>query len=863
MKYLSYFNIFQKLSFFLSVTLIITPLFFIQAKPTQAQTPIKPEDDTNTNATPHRTSFLSRLSNKIYCTLTGLFINTCELQGSTVVTTILSPTSSQSPAQNTTNITSAPIIEYITQPVQNFTTITGITNEYLEQRLLQLKQELALTTVPIQHITKTSSSGISSKQIDSIYDSMRENNNELEDQIEALTIPDLANGPAGYVLQSNGATFNWVATSTLGISGGGGAIDLNALTEIEVGDNNTTFGEFSLALGQNNIASSSTYGAYGTNHGAVALGFGNTSSASGYYGAASSAMGINNTASGYYSSVFGLNKIASAEKSSASGYNNTASGLGASAFGFFNTASRHSSSAFGYFNTASATSSSALGRSNIASGARSSASGYGNNASGDHSSALGSINTATGNFSVAVGGNNSAISTLSGYYGALYGAVALGFDNNSTASGYYGAGSSAMGISNTASGEHSSAFGSQNTASENYSSASGNKNTASGIKSSASGYYNFASGVHSSAFGNSNNSSALGATTFGQGNIASGIKSSASGYNNSSLGQKSTASGAYNTASGINSSAFGLQNTASGYSSSVFGSAITNNIDSSLMIGPSDTAKITITLIGAIGIRGTTTPAAAGAAILDSSGAKLTTGGTWTNASSRDLKENFSDIDKEELLNKISELDLQSWNYKAEDASIKHIGPMAQQFYELFGLGGSSTSISTIDPAGLALVGIQALQEKFDWIGKYVTKTTDGIIGRFKELTTDKFNLNGDFCVDDICLTKDEFKAMIKKNGAEQVTSSTQDESDDNDDTDNTDKTATSTDPSGEAIDDEDIESENSIPDPVVEEETIEPMIGPTPEVVELDSEPEPVEIEATPAPESISESQTETVSTE
>ena len=37
---------------------------------------------------------------------------------------------------------------------------------------------------------------------------------------------------------------------------------------------------------------------------------------------------------------------------------------------------------------------------------------------------------------------------------------------------------------------------------------------------------------------------------------------------------------------------------------------------------------------------------------------------------------------------------------------------MAQQFKQLFGLGleGNDTSISTIDPAGVALVGIQALK---------------------------------------------------------------------------------------------------------------------------------------------------------
>jgi hypothetical protein len=39
---------------------------------------------------------------------------------------------------------------------------------------------------------------------------------------------------------------------------------------------------------------------------------------------------------------------------------------------------------------------------------------------------------------------------------------------------------------------------------------------------------------------------------------------------------------------------------------------------------------------------------------------------------------------------------------------------VAQDFYALFGLGANDTSISTIDPAGVALVGIQGLNRKFE-----------------------------------------------------------------------------------------------------------------------------------------------------
>ena len=50
-----------------------------------------------------------------------------------------------------------------------------------------------------------------------------------------------------------------------------------------------------------------------------------------------------------------------------------------------------------------------------------------------------------------------------------------------------------------------------------------------------------------------------------------------------------------------------------------------------------------------------------------------------------------------------------SWSYKAEKPSIRHIGPMAQDFYKAFGLGLDNKHITTIDEGGVALVAIQGL----------------------------------------------------------------------------------------------------------------------------------------------------------
>jgi trimeric autotransporter adhesin len=98
--------------------------------------------------------------------------------------------------------------------------------------------------------------------------------------------------------------------------------------------------------------------------------------------------------------------------------------------------------------------------------------------------------------------------------------------------------------------------------------------------------------------------------------------------------------------------------------------------------------------------------------------ARLTTGGVWTNASDRNLKNNFSILNGKEVLNRIMQLPITRWSYKKEGNSITHIGPMAQDFYRLFGTGGDDKTISSIDPSGVALLGIQELKKENDLLKK-------------------------------------------------------------------------------------------------------------------------------------------------
>ncbi|HGX93328.1 MAG TPA: hypothetical protein ENK35_08445, partial [Candidatus Tenderia sp.] len=95
--------------------------------------------------------------------------------------------------------------------------------------------------------------------------------------------------------------------------------------------------------------------------------------------------------------------------------------------------------------------------------------------------------------------------------------------------------------------------------------------------------------------------------------------------------------------------------------------------------------------------------------ISTSTGAYLHTGGVWINASDRNLKENFEPVDPQAVLEQVAQLPITTWNYKVEDPSVRHLGPVAQDFYAAFGLGADDTHIASLDASGVALAAIQGL----------------------------------------------------------------------------------------------------------------------------------------------------------
>ena len=87
-------------------------------------------------------------------------------------------------------------------------------------------------------------------------------------------------------------------------------------------------------------------------------------------------------------------------------------------------------------------------------------------------------------------------------------------------------------------------------------------------------------------------------------------------------------------------------------------------------------------------------------------------GGAWNNLSDRNAKENFSAVSPRAILRGVLSLPISTWNYKSQGASIRHMGPMAQDFFTTFRIGEGDKTIATIDPDGVALAAIQGLSEE-------------------------------------------------------------------------------------------------------------------------------------------------------
>lgn len=81
--------------------------------------------------------------------------------------------------------------------------------------------------------------------------------------------------------------------------------------------------------------------------------------------------------------------------------------------------------------------------------------------------------------------------------------------------------------------------------------------------------------------------------------------------------------------------------------------------------------------------------------------------------SDRDLKTGIVPVDERAILDAVCGLPISSWSYESDPGAVRHIGPMAQDFYAAFG-GKTDRAYDPIDAHGAAFASVKALRAMLD-----------------------------------------------------------------------------------------------------------------------------------------------------
>jgi len=441
--------------------------------------------------------------------------------------------------------------------------------------------------------------------------------------------------------------------------------------------------------------------------------------------------GFKNSATGYSATVGGGDSNAASEgyAAVAGGHSNTASGWCATVGGGeTNTASGEDATVGGgWFNLANAS------YATIAGGGPSdpgNPSGTRNRVSGDYGTVGGGGRNEAASEYTTVGGGywNTAsnhYATIAGGQGNIadgwYAAVGGGYDNAA------GAWCSAVGggWSNRANASYATIagggpsdpndpVGTRNLVTDDYGTIGGGGGNQAGNNAGATddaryatvggGWGNTASSVCATVGGGTGNTATWCAT------VGGGFKNSATGYSATvGGGDSNSASDSYATVPG------GFENEAKGHHSFAAGRRAIADGAGSFVWGDSTSADVHAWGANEFVVRATggywlfTGVDASG---FPTSGATLPAGsGTWESWCDRSAKTNCLPVDPRAVLEKVAALPISTWTYNTQEPSIRHMGPVAQDFHAAFGLGEDDKHIGTVDADGVALASVQGLYE--------------------------------------------------------------------------------------------------------------------------------------------------------
>ncbi len=335
-------------------------------------------------------------------------------------------------------------------------------------------------------------------------------------------------------------------------------------------------------------------------------------------------------------------------------------------------------------------------------------------------------NRAAGRHAVVAGGSENSAS-------AAHAVVAGGAENSATvqfATIGGGEANTAAGTRATISGGH------RNSAIQLDATVSGGaRNTAGGTHATVGGgSHNEAGGRDATVGGGSNNSAGGTHTTVagGAGNDASGFGSTVGGGagNLASENHATVAGGLGNEAAGVHATVGGgTGNRATGAYATVPGGLL-NEAAAPHSLAAGQRARVAAEHTGAILFADSSAAdfhsvAADEFAVRATGGLRFVTGldehgsaasgvilhsgsGAWSSLSSRVAKAGVRPVDPTAVLAFVTQLPISTWHYRGQDASIQHMGPMAEDL-ALLGLGEDDRTISSIDADGVSLAAIQGL----------------------------------------------------------------------------------------------------------------------------------------------------------
>ncbi|MBV9102453.1 MAG: tail fiber domain-containing protein, partial [Candidatus Eremiobacteraeota bacterium] len=120
-----------------------------------------------------------------------------------------------------------------------------------------------------------------------------------------------------------------------------------------------------------------------------------------------------------------------------------------------------------------------------------------------------------------------------------------------------------------------------------------------------------------------------------------------------------------------------------------------------------------------------------------STGVTLPAGsGSWSSLSDRSVKAGVVGIDDAAILAKVVALPVTEWSYAAQGSGIRHVGPMAQDFHAVFGVGEDDRHIATVDESGVALAAIKALHAENVALRRQLTRTDARLARQDDEITS-------------------------------------------------------------------------------------------------------------------------------